>query len=240
MPKDNSKVLASASSIAPSTDLSAIAPAQIPQTKTIQEWAADINAAHRRTVADIFETARLCSEAKEKWNGHLKELVSYLDFDYSQFSRYCSAYETQHLRDHWDRLPPSLSTWDALRKLPEPVFKKHIQDNTIHPGTTRAGARKLVLAFSPPKANRKATTASSADDQLQIVNSPSISPNNGPISFHVDWDYEKHRSQEFRDWLDEGRKKFDAKALNRLDDPNLYSIPTDQLGDDSANDEELE
>jgi hypothetical protein len=181
-----------------------------------------INASHRRTATSIMETAYYCYEARKVWKGQIKKLVAMLDFDATQFSRYCRAYENEILRTNIANLPASLKTMSTLRKLPDNVLQKYFDEKKITSGTTDKEARALVLEHAPQK-ERAAVTAHDSDrtDEVPSRDSPPIVPGGNPldtseepISIIVNPDIPEKHPLAFRKWLKSGRDQFNVEVRN--------------------------
>lgn len=210
---------------------------------TIEDFAEQINKACQQTIEGIFKIADLCSEAMKAWPEGETTLVSLLKhMDKATFSRYRAISDDKRLLGIKDDLPTHYSTIYELTKLKGYTLAVAHAAGKITPKLLRKQAEDLVELYFPKKRRKRTNKAASvsfasASSSLPMLPSPPTAPGYGPVSVVVDWGYQKHASQDFRDWLDEGARKFGVNVLNRNDDPQLGS---DRISENASNDEESE
>jgi hypothetical protein len=113
---------------------------QVQPAPKIEEYRQLINASCRKTMTDMFEVAKLCSEAAQSLSTvQVQELLkSELLIDRSMFWKYVKIARDQRIPDISAKLPPSPSIVYEVTHLDDEQLRKAVDENRIHPQVRRS------------------------------------------------------------------------------------------------------
>ncbi len=116
-------------------------------TRSIADYAKQINACWRKTTDSVLETAALCAEAaKSLGDDDKKALVKKLDFSPAAFSKLVKIGERKELQANPIKtlLPPNYSIVYELAKLGDDDLKRAVSDGIVSPSMSRASLKEWI------------------------------------------------------------------------------------------------
>ena len=109
-------------------------------TRSISDYAKQINTCWRKTTESVLETGSLCAEAKNSVGENNKALIKKLDFSAATFSKLVTIGERRELysSEMKARLPSNYTIVYELAKLSEDDLKRAVNEGVVKPAMTRA------------------------------------------------------------------------------------------------------
>jgi hypothetical protein len=170
-------------------------------TRSIADYAKQINACWRRTTDSVLETAALCAEAKNSLtkDDDRKALVEKLDFSPAAFSKLVTIGECKALQSAPVKalLPPNYSIVYELAKLEDEDLKRAVSDGVVSPSMSRASLKEWMGG------------ATKADEQDVVFG-----------TLRIPLDYDARRKMQLEAELEKLKAKFDFE-FERPRDPML-------------------
>jgi hypothetical protein len=170
-------------------------------TRSIADYAKQINTCWRKTTDSVLETAALCAEAAKSLSDDDKTaLVKKLDFSPAAFSKLVKIGDRKELQTNPIKtlLPPNYSIVYELAKLDDNDLKRAVSDGIVRPGMSRASLKQWIGGGT-----------STADEQDVVF---------GTLRIPVD--YDAGRKMQLEAELEKLKAKFDFE-FERPRDPML-------------------
>ena len=171
-------------------------------TRSIADYAKQINTCWRKTTDSVLETAALCAEAKNSLtkDDDRKALVDKLDFSPAAFSKLVKIGERKELQANPIKtlLPPNYSIVYELAKLEDDDLKRAVSDGVVSPSMSRASLKQWMGGG-----------ATKADEQDVVFG-----------TLRIPLDYDARKKMQLEAELEKLKAKFDFE-FERPRDPML-------------------